>query len=111
MTFIGLQGTRAFCKLAINLRVSDNDVSGMKILDLRPAVVSLKPDVTTEFPRQRNTTTVVMLDAIVDYQNCCLAMQACNCHFIMDLEMSHVTFREVGSVREINFLLKSLKVG
>ena len=92
----GIHGTTAFCKLAVNLPVSDNDVSGMKILDMRPAPDSFRQKYAmTELPRQRIPPIVVMLDALVSPKNYCIAIQACSHQSIMDLKMSHVTFSEM----------------
>ena len=108
---VGLQGTTAFCKLAVNLPVSDNDVSGMKILDTRSSNNLLKQNhVRTDLPKQRIPPVVVMLDAVVDAKNCALAIQACTNHLFIELKMSNVTMHEVPGGRDIYSLLTTLEV-
>ena len=108
---VGLQGTTAFCKLAVNLPVSDNDVSGMKILDTRSSNNLFKQNhVATDLPKQRIPPVVVMLDAVVDAKNCALAIQACTNHLFIELKMSNVTMHEVPGGRDIYFLLTTLEV-
>ena len=108
---VGLQGTTAFCKLAVNLPVSDNDVSGMKILDTRSSNNLLKQNhVATDLPKQRIPPVVVMLDAVVDAKNCALAIQACTNHLFIELKMSNVTMHEVPGGRDIYSLLTTLEV-
>ncbi|KAL9956484.1 hypothetical protein ACROYT_G037965 [Oculina patagonica] len=105
---IGIQGTKAFCKLAGDIPVSENDVSGMKILDTRPLEDSIKENFTTDFPRQGFPPLVVMLDCVVDEDNCGLAIQACINHSVLDLKMSHVTICPIGR-RKVQCLLSSLE--
>ena len=108
---VGLQGTTAFCKLAVNLPVSDNDVSGMKILDMRTSNNLFKENnIATDLPKRRIPPVVVMLDAVVDAKNCALAIQACTNHLFIDLKMSKVTMHEVPGGRDIYSLLTTLEV-
>lgn len=108
---VGLQGTTAFCKLAVNLPVSDNDVSGMKILDTRSSNNLLRQNhVATDLPKRRIPPVVVMLDAVVDGKNCALAIQACTNHLFIELKMSNVTMHEVPGGRDIYSLLTTLEV-
>ena len=108
---VGFQGTTAFCKLAVNRPVSDNDVSGMKILDMRSSNNLFKQNnVATDLPKQRVPTVVVMLDAVVDAKNCALAIQACTNHLFIELKMSHVTMHEVPGGKDIYSLLTTLEV-
>lgn len=108
--FTGLQGTKAFCKLAGDIPVSENDVSGMKILDTRPIEYdSIKGNFSTDFPCKRIPPLVVMLDCVIDADNCGLAIQACINHSILDLKMSHLTLHPIGR-RKVICLLSSLEV-
>lgn len=108
--FTGLQGTKAFCKLAGDIPVSENDVSGMKILDTRPIEYdSIKGNLSTDFPCKRIPPLVVMLDCVIDADNCGLAIQACINHSILDLKMSHLTLHPIGR-RKVICLLSSLEV-
>lgn len=87
--FPGPLGTTAFCKLAMNLPISDNDVSGMKILDMR--TTSAIQQNTTAFPRQRSPPIVILIDGVFHLNNCYLAVQACRTRSIVDLKISHAT--------------------
>ena len=87
--FPGPLGTTAFCKLAMNLPISDNDVSGMKILDMR--TTSAIQQNTTAFPRQRSPPIVILFDGVFHHNNCYLAVQACRTRSIVDLKISHAT--------------------
>ena len=109
--FTGIHGTTAFCKLAGNLPVSDNDVSGMKILDMRPAPDSVRQNTMTELPRQRIPPIVVMLDAVVSHENYSIAIEACSHHSVMNLKISHVAISEMhAGGKDIQALLTCLEV-
>lgn len=109
--FVGLHGTTAFCKLAVNLPVSDNDVSGMKIIDMRSAPNSIQQKAITQPPRHGKPPLVVMFDAEVSQENHAIAIQACNSHTFMDLKMSHITMYEMQrGVKDILSLLTCLEV-
>ena len=88
--FAGPLGTTAVCKLAVNLPISDNDVSGMKILDMRTVSEAIQQN-TTAFPRQRSPPIVILFDGVFHYNNCSLAVQACRTRSIVDLKISHAT--------------------
>lgn len=88
--FPGPLGTTAFCKLAMNLPISDNDVSGMKILDLQTTSEAIQHN-TTAFPRQRSPPIVILFDGVFHQNNCYLAVQACRTRSIVDLKISHAT--------------------
>ena len=91
--------------------MSENDVSGMKILDTRPTEYhSFKEYFPTDFPwKRRIPPLVVMLDCVIDADNCGLAIQACINHSILDLKMSHLTIRAIGR-QKVHCLLSSLEV-
>ena len=91
--------------------MSDNDVSGMKVLDTRPSIDSFTRNVVTDFPRQRFPAMIVMLNVVIDSKNCALAIQACTNHSVMELKMSHVTMREIPGKKDVLSLLTSLEVG
>lgn len=80
----------------------------MKILDTRPTAEFLKGNFPTKVSCQRIPPTVVMLDCIVDKDNCGLVIQACTKHSVMDLKISHLT---VHSIRrnKLRTLLSSLE--
>ena len=91
--------------------MSENDVSGMKILDTRPIEYdSIKENLSTEFPCKRIPPLVVMLDCVINKDNCGLAIQASINHSILDLKMSHLTIHPIGRQR-VHCLLSSLEVG
>lgn len=82
----------------------------MKILDTRPLEDSIKENLPTDFPHQRFPPLVVILDCVVDEDNCGLAIQASINHSVLDLKMSHVTVHPIGR-RKVQCLLSSLEVG
>lgn len=83
---------------------------GMKILDTRPTAEYIKENFPTKALCQRIPPTVVMLDCVVDKDNCGLVIQACIKHSVIDLKISHL---KVDSIRGNKFrtLLSSLEVG
>ena len=91
--------------------MSENDVSGMKILDMRPIEYdSIKLNYfSTDFPCKRIPPLVVMLDCVVDADNCGLAIQACINHSILDLKISQLTIHPIGR-QKVLCLLSSLEV-
>ncbi|XP_068716659.1 leucine-rich repeat-containing protein 14B-like [Montipora capricornis] len=87
---IGAQGTTAFCKLAVNLPISD-DVSGMVIEHMHPAPESGQQNTTKEFPCKRVPPIVILIDGVFLNANCVIAVHACKTHSIVDLKISHAS--------------------
>ena len=81
----------------------------MTVLDMRPTTEFLMENFPTEYPCQRIPPLVVMLDCVVDEDNCGLVIQACINHSVTDVKISHLTVHPIER-RKVHCLLSSLEV-
>ena len=83
----------------------------MKVLDTRPTADSTKENFPANFLCQRIPPMVVMLDCVVDEDNCGLVIQACINHSKIDLKISYLTVLCGDERNKLRCLLSSLEVG
>ena len=109
--FIGVEGTTAFSKLALSIPVVDDNVSGTNSsLDVHPSADSGKQNLPATFPCQKTSPLVVILDCVVCWNNCDLALQACVSHSIVVLKMSHLILLHRIGRNNVQSLLLYLEV-
>ena len=105
-SYKGFYGTSAFCKLALGLPVSQNDVSEMTVIDSR-SMVQIEQSKESLVPRVPPLT--VILDCYVNMENYQLMKQALVKHCLLDIKACKMSLVELGR-RNICSLVSFLEV-
>ncbi|KAK3728539.1 hypothetical protein QZH41_011612 [Actinostola sp. cb2023] len=102
----GFHGTSAFCKLAVGLPVSQNDVSAMTVIDSRSL---MQVEQSMGYLTARVPPLTVILDCYVNLDNHQLMKQALVKHSILDIKACKMSLVELGK-RKICSLISFLEV-
>ncbi|XP_031558599.1 uncharacterized protein LOC116295040 [Actinia tenebrosa] len=101
----GIAGTTAFCKLALGLPVSQNDVSDMSVIDCRPLT---ETDKHVEYLKVKVPPLTVIMDCYVNPENFELVKQGLVKHTILNIKICSLCMVELGrrKVRSLASLLE-----